>query len=81
MEIDVEQMAENLQAAGCGEEFIAEFRRVMAKGTAQEREQMLERQRRCILGELHDRQKKLECFDYLRHRLRQQEDEKNLDLK
>lgn len=77
MEIDVEQMAENLQAAGCGEEFIAEFRRVIAQGTAQEREQMLERQRRCILGELHDRQKKLECFDYLRHRLRQQEDEKN----
>lgn len=77
MEIDVEQIAENLRCAGCGEEFIAEFRRVMARGTGKEREQMLEKQRRCILGKLHDQQKKLECFDYLRRRLRQQEGQKN----
>lgn len=77
MEIDVEQIAENLRCAGCGEEFIVEFRRVMAQGTAREREKMLEKQRRCILGELHDRQKKLECFDYLCHRLRRQKGQKN----
>lgn len=77
MELGVEQMAENLRCAGCSEEFIAEFRQIMAQGTAREREQMLEKQRRCILGKLHDQQKKLECFDYLRHRLRQQEGQKN----
>lgn len=73
MGISVAQMAENLRAAGCGEEFIGEFQRVMAQGTARERERMLETQRRCILGKLHEDQKKLECFDYLCHRLRQEE--------
>lgn len=77
MELGVEQMAENLRAAGCEEDFIAEFRHVMARGRAREREQMLEKQRRCILSKLHDQQKKLECIDYLRHRLRQQEGQKN----
>lgn len=77
MELSVEQMAENLRCAGCSEEFIAEFRRIMAQGTAEEREQMLEKQRRRILGKLHDQQKKLECFDYLCHRLRRQEGQKN----
>ncbi len=74
MGTDAEQIAENLRAAGCGEEFIAEFQRIMAQGTARERERMLETQRRCILGKLHDEQKKLECIDFLRYQLRRREE-------
>lgn len=72
-----ERIAQNLRDAGCPEEFIAEFLRVMAEGSPEEQRRMLEKQRCRILKKLHDAQKKLECFDYLCWQLKKEREEQS----
>ncbi len=61
------RIAENLRDAGCPDSFIEEFLNAYASGTPETQCRLLERQRRCILDQLHAEQKRLECFDFLRY--------------
>ncbi len=61
------RIAENLKDAGCPDSFIQEFLTAWASGTPEAQRCLLERQRRCILDQLHAEQRRLECFDYLRY--------------
>ncbi len=61
------RIAENLRDAGCPDSFIEEFLTAYASGAPDVQRRLLERQRRCILDQLHAEQKRLECFDFLRY--------------
>ena len=66
-------MAENLRDAGCCDAFIRDF---LAQWNGRHPEAgitLLRRQRRDLLEELHEDERKLECLDYLIHRLRAEE--------
>jgi len=65
-----EAITQNLRDAGCQENFIKGFLAALNHGTPAEQERMLEQERRCILEKVHDEQKKLDCFDYLRYTLK-----------
>ncbi len=65
---------QNLQDAGCQEVFIKRFLASLTDGTPAEQERMLEQERRCILEKVHDEQKRLDCFDYLRYALKREQE-------
>ncbi len=69
MQLSIDAITQNLRDAGCPEDFIKRFLACLTHGTPAEQERMLERERRCILEKVHDEQKKLEYFDYLRYAL------------
>ncbi len=74
MKLNTEDIAQNLRDAGCPEKFIQRFLATLAHGTPAERERMLEQERRCILEKVHDEQKRLYCFDYLRYALKKEQE-------
>lgn len=61
------RIEENLKDAGCPDDFIREFLASFASGTPEAQRRLLERQRQHILDRLHNEQRKLECFDFLRY--------------
>lgn len=61
------QIEENLKDAGCPDFFIQEFLTLFGNGTLEAQCRLLDKQRRFLLEQLHDAQRKLECFDYLRY--------------
>ncbi len=74
MKLSTEAIAQNLRDAGCPEDFIKRFIACLTHGTPAERERMLEQERRCILEKVHDEQKRLDCFDYLRYALKKEQE-------
>ncbi len=74
MQLSIDAITQNLRDAGCPEEFIQRFLAALAHGTPVERERMLEQERRCILEKVHDEQKRLDCFDYLRYALKKEQE-------
>lgn len=75
MKLSMDAIAQNLRDAGCQESFIKSFLDSLTQGTPAEQERMLEQERRCILEKVHDEQKKLDCFDYLRYTLKKNRSE------
>ncbi len=73
MKLSIDAITQNLRDAGCPEDFIKRFLACLTHGTPIEQERMLERERRCILEKVHDEQKKLDCFDYLRYALKRKQ--------
>ncbi len=61
------RIEENLKDAGCPDSFIWEFLTAYASSSLDAQRCLLDRQRQCILDEIHANQKRLECFDYLRY--------------
>ncbi len=74
MKLSMEDITQNLRDAGCAEDFIKRFLACLTHGTPVEQERMLERERHCILEKIHDEQKKLDCFDYLRYALKRKQE-------
>jgi len=74
VKLSKDAITQNLRDAGCPEDFIQSFLTSLAHGTPAEQERMLERERRCILEKVHDEQKKLDRFDYLRYALKKKEE-------
>lgn len=72
MKLSKEAISQNLRDAGCQEKFIERFLAALNHGTTAEQNRMLEQERRCILEKVHDEQKKLDCFDYLRYALKKE---------
>lgn len=75
MKLSKDAITQNLRDAGCQESFIKSFLDSLDHCTPAEQERMLERERRCILDKVHDEQKKLDRFDYLRYTLRRNRSE------
>ncbi len=73
MKLSMDAITQNLRDAGCPENFIIRFLASLAHGTPAEQERMLEQERRCILEKVHDEQRKLDCFDYLRYALKREQ--------
>ncbi len=73
MQLSIDAITQNLRDAGCPEDFIKRFLACLTYGTPIEQERMLERERHCILEKVHDEQKKLDCFDYLRYALKRKQ--------
>ncbi len=67
MKLSKDAITQNLRDAGCQEDFIQKFLASLTDGTPAEQE------RRCILGKVHDEQKRLDCFDYLRYALKKEQ--------
>lgn len=74
MKQTAEQIAQNLRDAGCQDKFIQQFLAALVNGTPAQREQLLDRERRHILGKVHDEQKRLDRFDYLRYTLKKEQE-------
>ncbi len=73
MQLSIDAITQNLRDAGCPEDFIKRFLACLTHGTPAEQERLLEQERRCILEKVHDEQKKLDCFDYLRYALKRKQ--------
>ena len=58
-------VTQNLADAGCGEQLIEEFWRLLGEGREQESLALLQQHRRCLLECCHAQQKKIDCLDYL----------------
>lgn len=60
------EIRENLTDAGCSESCIRSFLDYRDKGDIREADRILEAQRKELLEELHKSQKRIDCLDYLR---------------
>lgn len=69
----IEQITENLQAAGCSEECIQEFLAQYECGCQSKCDRLLSRQRRELLENLHQEQRKIDCLDYLVYQMKKNE--------
>lgn len=59
--------------AGCEEELIAECMRYFREGTLDEILPKLTVHRRCVLSDVHKRQKQIDCIDYLTNKIKSNE--------
>lgn len=66
---DKEEMIDNLQACGCDEQMICDFMSCSDK----KKDQLLNKQRRALLDQLHSYQKKIDCLDYMRWQMRKEQ--------
>ncbi|UYZ82731.1 hypothetical protein MTZ49_08890 [Entomomonas sp. E2T0] len=61
---------QNLKDAGCKEAFIAKYIDLQAKGNTAEQLRILLRHRCQLLELLHEKQKQIDCLDYLLYSLK-----------
>lgn len=66
------QIEQNLRDAGCGGEFIRAFMAELEGRKSEESIKMLQSQRRCLLENCHEWQKKIDCLDYLIYQIEKQ---------
>jgi len=74
VKLSKDTITQNLRDAGCPEDFIRRFLAALTNGTPAEQERLLDQERRCILDKVHDEQKRLDCFDYLRYALKKEQE-------
>lgn len=67
---DEEALIQNLKDAGCDEQTIAKFMDCLREDMTGEMNCILKCHRACILDELHTQQEKLDCLDYLIHKMK-----------
>jgi len=75
VKLSMDAITQNLRDAGCQENFIKGFLASLIQDTPAEQERMLEKERRCILEKIHEEQRKLDRFDYLRYALKKSRSE------
>lgn len=64
---------QNLKDAGCSESQIDEFMGCAGKNEKDSRLKLLRQQRDILLDGLHEKQRMIECLDYLVYQLRKEE--------
>ena len=65
-----ESVEQNLKDAGCPGNFVERFLACYGDCTPEEQLQLLYEQRKELLRQVHDSQKKMDCLDYLRDQIR-----------
>ena len=69
-----QKVLDNLADAGCDAETIAAFARLAERGDGRAQLQLLDAHRRTLLAALHEDENKLNCLDYLIHRIRERKE-------
>ncbi len=60
------EISETMEEAGCSDDCIRRFFECKDKGEMRKADRVLEEQRKELLKELHESQRKIDCLDYLR---------------
>lgn len=71
-----ELLRQNLQDAGCSEELTEACMRCYSKGTLEEKLPELNAHRQVVLRETREKQKQIDCLDYLTNQIRTKKYEK-----
>lgn len=72
-QLDKEAIIQNLKDAGCNPETIDCYMDCCACGEKKKKKELLEKHRKCLLKELHQCQKEIDCLDYLIYREKRDE--------
>jgi len=65
-----EEVIQNLKDAGCSPDTIKCFMECMDQDNLKGQLQLIEEHRRCLLGKVHEEEKKIDCLDYLTYQMR-----------
>lgn len=63
------ELQQNLMDAGCDDQLIAHCTEYFRTNRIQNMRNLLMRQRLALLGDIHKRQKQLDCLDFLVHEI------------
>ena len=69
-DLEKADIVQNLEDAGCPGELIRRFMKTWEEGAIQDCSRLLDGYRRTLLDDIHTREEKLTCLDYLRYQLR-----------
>ena len=69
LESDRSEILQNLYDAGCDAKTIQKYIKLQNEGKKQEQLRLLSQQRRNLLHVVHENQKRIDCLDYLIHRV------------
>ncbi|MEG0274676.1 MAG: hypothetical protein RR690_06055 [Longicatena sp.] len=69
----IDSLRQNLLDADCSEKTIAQFMQLEESGQMKEQLRLLSCHRCKLLQEVHERNKKLDCLDYLMYQLKKQQ--------
>lgn len=62
---DTNAVLQNLKDAGCDDEVVKTFMELAETGEKQKQYRLLEKHRRDLLDKVHNRERQIECLDYL----------------
>lgn len=62
---DTNAVLQNLKDAGCDDEVVKTFMELAEAGEKQKQYRLLEKHRRDLLDKVHNRERQIECLDYL----------------
>lgn len=62
---DTSAVVQNLKDAGCDEEIVKKFMELAETGERQKQYRLLEKHRKNLLEKVHNREKQIDCLDYL----------------
>ncbi|MCD7892096.1 MAG: hypothetical protein LUG60_00210 [Erysipelotrichaceae bacterium] len=71
--IPKDELRDNLIDAGCDEEYICQILECDKNDDYQRQTLLLKKQRYELLDKLHDRQKQIDCLDYLLYELKKEQ--------
>lgn len=62
---DTNAVLQNLKDAGCDDAAVKTFMKLVETGEKQKQYRLLEKHRRDLLEKVHNREKQIDCLDYL----------------
>jgi len=71
---DTNAVLQNLKDAGCDDEVVKTFMKLAETGEKQKQYRLLEKHRRDLLEKVHNREKQIDCLDYLLFQMKKKED-------
>ncbi len=69
---DTNAVLQNLKDAGCDDEVVKTFMELVETGQKQKQYRLLEKHRRDLLDKVHNREKQIDCLDYLVFRMKKE---------
>ena len=67
---------QNLFDAGCSKDMIDDLMKQLAEDDMESLLQMLEKHRACLLSMVHQKEKQIDCVDYLVYQIKRSKEEK-----
>lgn len=69
---NTESVVRNLKDAGCDGDTVKQFMELGRSGKKQGQVKLLEKHRRSLLDKVHEREKEIDCLDYLLYQIRKE---------
>lgn len=76
---DTNAVLQNLKDAGCDDEVVKTFMELAETGEKQKQYRLLEKHRRDLLDKVHNRERQIECLDYLVFQMKKKGDKEDPD--